>query len=344
MKTTKRKIEKKKATKKLKAPQPERAPKASARPRVEEPVAAVTPPPVVVSTVPDAVAALSRDLRKAAATLSVAEARYLVDTYYQMQEQRIRAAHQGRAMEESGEPHAVLTWLGQQTATLEAQIRSALGKFAEAHAVGRWALAQKGIGPVIAAGLLAHIDLEPWRCFRADQREKPCREGSPCTPTCRRVRTETVGKIWRFAGLDPTVTWGKGERRPWNARLKLLCWKIGDSFTKQAGREDAFYGQLYVQRRDIERQKNAAGAFAEQAARQLATRKYGKSTEAYKALSAGRLPDAQIILRSQRWATKLFLSHYHHVAYVDRFGTQPPKPFVIEHLGHVDLIPPPPGE
>lgn len=30
----------------------------------------------------------------------------------------------------------------------------------------------------------------------------------------------------------------------------------------------------------------------------------------------------------------------HHVMYVDHYGKLPPRPFALEHLGHVDYIPP----
>jgi hypothetical protein len=38
---------------------------------------------------------------------------------------------------------------------------------------------------------------------------------------------------------------------------------------------------------------------------------------------------------------KLFLAHYHHVAWVAATGTEPPKPYVITILGHDGFIVPP---
>lgn len=73
------------------------------------------------------IARLSRDLKAASATLSHDEARYLVDAYYQMQDNRIRADGQIRAQAESDEPHAVLSWLATQNGSLEGQLRRALG-------------------------------------------------------------------------------------------------------------------------------------------------------------------------------------------------------------------------
>lgn len=201
---------------------------------------------------------LRKDLRKAAENLSAAEARFLVDHYYIMQRDRIRGAHQERALGEAAEPHLVLGWLSENSMVLEGQIKAALDRYSAAHPVGKWSRAVKGIGPVIAAGLLAHIDI---------------------------TKAPTVGHIWRFAGLDPTLKWNKGEKRPWNAALKTLCWKIGESFVKVSGHEDAFYGRLYLERKALEEQRNAAKAFAEQAAAGAA--RVGKSTEAYKHYKEG---------------------------------------------------------
>ena len=89
---------------------------------------------------------LSRDIAAASATLGRDEARFLVDAYYQMQENRIRAQGQIRAMSESGEPHQVLAWLFEQNQTLENQIKRALAKYIEAHEMGPWLLARKGSG------------------------------------------------------------------------------------------------------------------------------------------------------------------------------------------------------
>jgi Transposase IS116/IS110/IS902 family len=256
---------------------------------------------------------LRRDLREAAGGLGHREARFLVDAYYTLQTHRIEAANQVRALAENEEPNAVIAWLLDQHALLENEIKKALGPYTDAHEVGVWAKSITGIGPVLSAGLLAHIDIE---------------------------RSETVGQIWRFAGLDPTVRWERGQKRPWNAQLKVLCWKIGESFVKVAHRDSDVYGKVYAERKLQEETKNAAGDFADQAARALEEKKYSKSTEAYKAYAEGRLPQARIHARAKRYAVKLFLSHWHWVAYESRFET-PPMPYIIQHGGHTHFIKPP---
>ena len=256
---------------------------------------------------------LSKDIASAAVTLSADEARFLVDTYYKMQDDRIRAANQVRSLAESGEPHAVLDWLLVQSTSMENQIKRALGKYSEADKLGQWARSVVGIGPVISAGLLAHIDI---------------------------TQAPTVGHIWRFAGLDPTQSWEKGKKRPWNASLKTLCWKVGESFVKvQAHKEDR-YGKVYVDRKLLEITRNEDGEFQGQAEAVLEKKKIGKTTDAYAAYSVGKLPPAHIHARAKRYAVKLFLSHYHEVGYQLHYGTPPPLPYPISILGHAHKIDP----
>ena len=265
-------------------------------------------------TVLEPVARLSRDVRAASVTLTPTEARFLVDAYYQMQENRIRTAHQARTMGKDGEPHAVLDWLEAQSRTLEDQMRGALKRYAESDPVGEWAMSITGIGPVITAGLLAHIDIR---------------------------KAPTVGHIWRFAGLDPTVRWGKGEKRPWNASLKRLCWLIGESFVKVSGNPNDVYGKVYAARKLQEVERNEAGAFADQAERSLTEKKWRDGTDTKAHYEAGRLPPARVHERAKRYAVKLFLAHLHEVWHWIEFDAPPPKPYVTEHLGHTHLIAPP---
>lgn len=248
---------------------------------------------------------MSRDLRKAAATLSAAEARYLVDAYYQMQDQRIRANNQLRTM--AAEPHETLAWYADQSEGLEQQVKGALDVYSNNHPVGEWLRAVKGIGPVIAAGLLAHIDIN---------------------------KAPTVGHIWRYAGLDPTSKWGKGQKRPWNAALKLVCWKAGESFVKVCNAEDAVYGKLYKERKEFETAQNESLTYREQAANVLATKKIGKDTDAYKSYSIGKLPPAHIHARAKRFAVKQLLSDLHAEMYRTILKQEPPLPYPIAILGH----------
>ena len=255
------------------------------------------------------VSRLTRDIKEASRTLSGDKARFLVDYYYIAQEDRKRSCNQVRALDDRAEPNLVIQWLATQTGTLEAQIQRALDAYTDEHEMGSWMRQTVGIGPIISAGLLAHIDI---------------------------AKAPTVGHIWRFAGLDPTQKWEKGQKRPWNAGLKTLCWKAGQSFMKFSGREDCEYGQWYRKRKEYEISRNERGDNAGLASALLL--KVGKGTEAHKHLAEGRLPPGQIDARARRWAVKLFLSHLHEEWYRRRFGVEPPNPYPIAILGHAHRI------
>lgn len=260
------------------------------------------------------VSRLSKDAVAAARVLSHDEARFLVDYYYDMQENRKRGDNRVQSMRDRGEPCTAIDWLSSQDTALEARVKRLLDEYSAHSPLGRWARSITGIGPVIAAGLLAHIRIEK------------------CT---------TFGQIHRFAGLDPTATWEKGQKRPWNAGLKTLCWKIGESFVKVSGNDSDFYGKLYIQRKQREIVKNEAGDFKDQAAAKLVKFKIGKDTEAHGHYSAGRLPPAHIHARAKRWAVKLFLSHYFSVGYFLLHGKEAAVPYPIALGGHADYIAPP---
>jgi hypothetical protein len=260
------------------------------------------------------VAKMSRDLRTAAATLSDDEARYLVDAYYTMQDDRKRAYAQQRTLDGAipkAEPSAVIGWLAEQSETLENQIKNTLDRYTIAHPMGSWMRGVVGIGPVISAGLLAHIDIE---------------------------KAPTVGHIWQCAGIagDGQKPWEKGKLRPFNAKLKTLCWKAGQSFMKFSGRNDCYYGTVYRDRKALEVANNTAGLFAAQAAVKVA--KVAKTTDAYKFYSIGQLPPAHVDARARRYAVKLFLAHLHDAWYRQHFGKAPPLPYPIAILGHAHHI------
>ena len=137
------------------------------------------------------------------------------------------------------------------------------------------------------------------------------------------------------------MKWEKKTKRPFNAKLKVLVWKIGESFVKVSNNDNDVYGHIYKERKELEDERNEAGQFSDQAERILTEKNIGKTTDAYKAYSQGKLPPAHIHARAKRYSAKLFLAHYHHVAYEAEHGTPPPKPYVIDHLKHAHYIAPP---
>lgn len=229
----------------------------------------------------ESVAYAQLDLKRAAGQMTTGEARFLVDYYYQVQEYRKRTVSQVTAMTGANEPTILTNWLAQQMKSTEAHIKKYLDAWTDTTQVGVWSKKQLGIGPVIAAGLMAHIDIN---------------------------RAPHVSHIWSYAGLNPRVEWlgkerasamvtdvlGKGSsqevtdddlvvianltnrnvenirrmalkedgtitrtslraalaRRPWNGDLKTLCWKIGDCIVKFSNNPKSFYGPIYKQRKE----------------------------------------------------------------------------------------------
>lgn len=275
----------------------------------EQPIELVTPSAIT------AIEELLRDLKVKARSLSRQEAKYLVKAYYEIQHYRIKAANNiSAAKKEERDSNEVLIWIARQFEILEGNIKKVLDEFSNAHEAGIWAKSQYGIGPVLAAGLLAHIDVN---------------------------KAQTHGDVWHHAGLIPGLKKEKGTKLSWNAELKVLTWKIGESFFMFHKRPECFYGQLMAKRKAEYTAKNEAGDYAETAAQILIEKKYNKSTEAYKAYSEGKLPLAHVHARARRFAVKIFLSHFFEIEYKAVHGKEPPKPYAMAVLNHAHYIAPP---
>lgn len=246
------------------------------------------------------------------------EARFLVDLYYSMQKTRIVINNQTKGLDRDAkkagneaEPHDVLDWTLTQFKALEGEVAKALNIYVNLHPMLWFFERTLGVGPIISAGLLAHIDI---------------------------TKAPTVGHIWNFAGLNPDGYWcGRDEakklwkeaigaspvekltsvaaqigrnpdsliyiathkpdgtevdlteanalsaisKKPFNGQLKTLCWKIGDSFVKLSNRPDSFYGGVYRKRKLQEWERNLSGELSDQARKSMEQKKYGKTTDAF---------------------------------------------------------------
>lgn len=274
---------------------------------------------------------LTADLKKMARELTRAEVRAVVDSYYSMQKIRIGAGNQIGAMEreaakgqETAEgveplksipvPTGLLGWLHDAGATIEDRIGKVLDIWTDELAIGRWLKSHMGIGPILAAGLIAHIDI---------------------------ARPNTAECIWSFAGLRPGIVWKKGMKRPFNAKLKTLCWKIVSSFKMQSWRDDCFYGKLYQQRKRYEVERNEAGGQAERAKKLLAESPV-KDKDVRAVWESGKLTAGHLDAMAMRWTVKLFLSHMYEV-WRQMENLPVAKPFAYSQLKHQEAsyIPPP---
>lgn len=339
-----------------------------------------------------AVQRLSKDLANSAKVMSSTEARFLVDYYYISQNDRIRFDGQTRSMNEGEEPTGVLAWLSEQSSTMEKQVKRALDKYTDAHPIGQWIKSQHGFGPVLAAGFLVHIDITKaptaghiWSYAGL----APGKEWVSAERAAQWVKQNglDVGKAAHDWNRNPEVlhrmaTSDKDgneikmtakslaaaiSRRPWNAELKKLCYKVGDCLIKFHNNEKCYYGHLYKERLMYEWDINLTGGYGELAR----SSDYDKSTEAwawvngcYKATDIRKfvenneslaavnvkkfkgepgsgdrmLPPAHLLARARRFAVKIFLSHLHEVWYEHEFKRRVPNPFAIQHMGHAHRI------
>lgn len=281
---------------------------------------------------------LTRDMKAAAKLFSRKELRWLVSYYYSVQDFRIQANNNSIKSAESGQPHTLIAWVYDSMRRLESDMERALDSFSDEYTVGRWLKSLMGVSSIIASGLLAHLDI---------------------------TKAPHAGHFYSFAGLSPHIKWEKGKKRPFNADLKCLLWKTGESFIKVQHNPKDFYGQLYVARKEIEWRNNLMGKFATIATDTLSAKKFGQDTDAYlwysgqfspnrfpeyQALestqraaflrkvadpkhNAPMLPPAHIHARARRHTVKLFLSHLHYVMHVDFYGIAPPPPYVLAAPG-----------
>lgn len=246
---------------------------------------------------------LVRDLRNMTMSASAPTTRDIVRTYYDLQDLRVLIAQRAQDLSSHNNSYDVLQYYAAEIKRLESGLLRPMLIYAKSTVPGRWALAQHGIGPVFAAGLVAHIDI---------------------------TRAPTAGSVWRYAGLDPTNIWSKGSKRPWNPDLKNLSWKIGQSFMRLASHDDCYYGKLYLADKLRRTNKNKAGDYADAAQTALQSKDWNDAT-ARAILESGHLPDSQIDAQARRFAVKIFLSHYHAVAYQDHHGLPAPRPYIIDH-------------
>lgn len=136
----------------------------------------------------------------------------------------------------------------------------------------------------------------------------------------------TYDRLARFLNMPPYLK-----------ELKVLCFKIEDSFAKQISR-GSLYGKLYKQRKEYELKKNDNGDYTDIALR-LAERTSKKDLKKFY-LEEKKLTNKHIDRRARRWACKIFISHLFDAMYIDAYGRTPDLPTVFNSGNHLDFIAP----
>lgn len=308
-----------------------------------------------------------------ASQANASEARVLIDLYYSIQDYRKSIDNQCRSMDQGmdgGDSHQALDFMASQIDTMERNAVAFLQTYVTSHVMWPWLSAVDGIGPILAAGLVAYLGHRPvpatvgkWNRYAG------------LDPTQQWLKADQIKALWTTLdgsleertrviahriGCDPetvlknaTINFSTGEikpltrdsaikalsRIPFNRTLKTLCWKIGDQFVKLGDSQKAYYAKYYRQRKAQEIARNLNGERSDLARVTLKS----KPTHAQRAVYAqGMLPDGRIDLMARRATVKLFLSHLHELWYrMENPGQLPPKHFAFGRLHHVDYLPPP---
>lgn len=264
-----------------------------------------------VIVAPDPFERLKSDIKEAAKLLDRDKARFFLDTYYNMQNERIKWSAQAREARKKQTPNAFIELMENNFKAMEYDIKVGLTAYAQAHEAGRWAMSIHGVGGIIAAGLLAYIDIH---------------------------RAEKPSQVIQYAGLNPNLKWlGKEKAReyvnkkigdskeitneqmvemsrdtghPWqwlhdkleqkelsrtktniikllsmkpnNGALRELLWNFGQSVTKTAGSDKSFYGRYLIEEKIKDWEKNLCGEHEKAARQKLEDFEIGKDTDAYK--------------------------------------------------------------
>jgi len=219
------------------------------------------------------------------------EIKILVSNYYRMQSHRIRLDAQIRSFNKDEEKKLIVTKLLENTANVfrkEEDINSnIIKKWVSHHKIASICTHTLGIGHILAAGLVSHVD---WSMI-----------GS-------------AGRLWAYCGLNPEAKWEKGCRCPWNSTLKQLCFLMGESFVKQKNREKDIYGKIYQKRKDWETLLNNAIIMCTPDGKKLFEKLENTSKEKEIELLYGKmkkygyLRPAALHSRAKRYAVKLYLA------------------------------------
>lgn len=268
-----------------------------------------------------------------------------VRSYYDIQKIRISYSNRLKALERN---EKIPESLSQENYHLEldhlkkaeAGLRGKIDRATREHPVRKKYLDHvSGIGPVLAGGLIATISVrsQVWaRLQTGEERWVTAPELYPnegvrderyeglgvesLDETRRRAGIacfDTVSKLWAFAGL--AVIDGraqrrkKGERANWSSNLKVLCWKIGESFNK--------VGKAY--RKELDAYKEALRAAHPEPVK---VKEGGRTKTLY--------TDGHIHNAGKRCTVKLFLSHLWEVWRTEE-GLAVRPAYILEH-GHTD--------
>ena len=260
--------------------------------------------------------------------------RNLVDIYYDFQGQRIQTQLRIGASERTNTlTKEELSIYGIQTimenaAIFEKDIEKLIVSQLKNHALWTQYLSKiQGIGPLIAAGLIAYIDdiskfkhvSSLWQ-YSGYGMNRYCNECKK--PTYVEVEYETGKKAKKLHPIEKCPVCNNdtvpvlqrrtpGYQSNWNDKLKVLAWKASNSFVKQSA-EKSKYRQLYDIIKKSEREDHPT---------KIVTN--GKTS----------FNDGHIHNRALRKVSKIFLAHVWQT-WCRQIGIEATEPYAKQLLGH----------
>jgi len=237
--------------------------------------------------------------------------RAIIEDYYDIQKLRIEVENQIRAIQQEkakGNESFLREFVLPRLKEIEKETNKVVAKDIESEPMWNyWLKNIKGIGPIMAGGLLAWLgDLD---------------------------RFGTISKLWAYCGLHVgedgnAVKRAKGIKSNWNTRLKCHCWKIGEQFVKAKGG----YRELYDQFRKEYDEKYSKKVYKLDKNGKKVKKRDGKGF-------VYNYTDGHRYAMAKRKTVKVFLAHL-WMKYREMKELPMEHPFIIGRDGHQHLIEP----
>ena len=228
-----------------------------------------------------------------------------VQAFYDHQKLRIAQSNRVEMYKKLGVDMAGLEWYPKAMKDIEEQFEKEMAHYVKQEKVWNEYLSRvKGIGPVMAAGLIAWFD-DP-------------------------SKANTPSKMWKYAGLG--VTDGVADRRRkgeknlgFNPKLKTHMYKIGKQLFFTKGN----YYHYYLEQKEAIAVKHKPSADVE--SMEMSERKK------YWQEHPNEWPNGKMHAYAFRKMLKLFLSNFWE-AWRTTENLDTPRPYAEAILGHVDIV------
>lgn len=247
--------------------------------------------------------ALRRDAKIAAEKMSGREVAYITSLYLMFLKNRVAA--QGRIRTLPHDPNFALSYIMNIFEQNEEESRQILTAYTDAHPIAKEMKKIKGIGSIISAGYVSHVNMD---------------------------RVVYFGQVLSYGGYCPNKVWKKGEKRPYNMDFRSVLIHAGRSFLFSSGYPDSYFGAHYRINRQVITDRNETGYYKPMAKAKLEKFNYRKETAAYKAYTEGKLPPAHIVALARFKCVSLFVGIVHD--YWSRQLGRSVIPYPFAYLGH----------